>query len=215
MEKQEPLPNLHKEHYAVYEQKELKEADAEVERQATGARPMDPTRPWSGQPYGHRTRSQASFAKRQAQQEHHRQSKHQNEYCQVIVSTAVREALAHDSVPLPLRPYAETQHPYHPFTGPGCTGLSDETDSLLEEPGEQLAIDQSLSVCNSATLTPQTFSEESSILIQIARARGTASHAFREAQASHVGNRTLFSSPTVKTPISDEDTFQDAEEDNL
>ena len=133
----------------------------------------------------------------------------------MIVSTAVREALAHDSVPLPLRPYAETQHPYHPFTGPGCTGLPDETDSLLEEPGEQLSIDQSLSVCNSATPTLQTFSKESSILIQTIRARGKALCAFREAQTSHVGNRTLFSSPTVKTPISDEDTFQDAEEDNL
>ena len=52
VEKQEPLPNLHNEHYAVHEQKELQEADAEVERQATGARPTDPTRPWSGQPYG-------------------------------------------------------------------------------------------------------------------------------------------------------------------
>ena len=71
VEKQEPLPNLHIEHYAVYEQKALQEADAEVERQATGARLMDPTRPWSGQPYGHRTRSQASFAKRRVRQEHH------------------------------------------------------------------------------------------------------------------------------------------------
>ena len=71
VEKQEPLPNLHKEHYAVYEKKELQEADAEVERQATGARLMNPTRPWSGQPNGHQTRSQASFAKRRAQQEHH------------------------------------------------------------------------------------------------------------------------------------------------
>ena len=133
----------------------------------------------------------------------------------MIVSTAVREALAHDSVPSPLRPYAETQHPYHPFTGPGCTGLSDETESLLEEPGEQLSIDQSLSVCNSATPTPQTFSEESSILIQTIHARGKASHAFQEAQTSHIGNRTLFSLPTVKTPLSDEGTFQDAEEDNL
>ena len=53
MDKQEPLPNLHKEHYAVYEQKELQEANAEVEGQATGARLTDPTRPWSGQPYGH------------------------------------------------------------------------------------------------------------------------------------------------------------------
>ena len=141
VEKQEPLPNLHEEHYAVYEQKALQEADAEVERQATGARLMDPTRPWSGQPYGHQTRSQVSFAKRRARQEHHQQAKHQNEYRQVIVSTAVREALAHDSVPSPLRPYAETQHPYHPFTGPGCTGFSDETDSLLEEPGEQSLID--------------------------------------------------------------------------
>ena len=61
-EKHEPLPNLHIKHYAVYEQQALQEADAEIERQSTGARPMDPTRPWSGQPYGHRTRSQASFA---------------------------------------------------------------------------------------------------------------------------------------------------------
>ena len=64
VEKQEPLSNLHIEHYAVYEQKALQEANAEVERQATGARPMDPTRPWSGQPYSCQTRSQASFAKR-------------------------------------------------------------------------------------------------------------------------------------------------------
>ena len=133
----------------------------------------------------------------------------------MIILTAVREALANDSVPSPLRPYAETQHPYHPFTGPGCTGLSDETDSLLEELREQSLIDQSLSVCNSATPTPQTFSEESSILIQTIHARGKASHAFREAQALHVGNRTIFSLPTVNTPVSDEDTFQDAEEDNL
>ena len=63
VEKHEPFPNLHVEHYAVYEQKALEEADAEVERQATGARPTDPTRPWSGQSYGHRTRSQASFAR--------------------------------------------------------------------------------------------------------------------------------------------------------
>ena len=63
VEKHEPLPNLHVEHYAVYEQQALQEADAEIERQSTGARPKDPTRPWSGQPYGHRTRSQASFAR--------------------------------------------------------------------------------------------------------------------------------------------------------
>ena len=53
VEKQEPLPNLHIEHYAVYEQKALLEADAEEEIKATGARLTDPTRPWSGQPYGH------------------------------------------------------------------------------------------------------------------------------------------------------------------
>ena len=61
VEKHEPLANLHVEHYAVYEQKALQEADAEIERQATGARLTDPTRPWSGQPYGHRTRSLASI----------------------------------------------------------------------------------------------------------------------------------------------------------
>ena len=51
-EKQEPLPNLHIEHYAVYEQKALQEADTEVERKATGTRLTDPTGPWSGQLYG-------------------------------------------------------------------------------------------------------------------------------------------------------------------
>ena len=51
VEKQEPLSNLHVKHYAVYEQKALQEADAEVERQSTGARLTDPTRPWLGQPY--------------------------------------------------------------------------------------------------------------------------------------------------------------------
>ena len=66
VKKHEPLPNLHVKHYAAYEQQALQEADAEIERQSTGARPTNPTRPWSGQPYGHRTRSQASFARRRA-----------------------------------------------------------------------------------------------------------------------------------------------------
>ena len=63
VEKHEPFPNLHIKHYAAYEQKALQEANAEIERQATGVRPKDPTRPWSGQPYGGRTSSQASFAR--------------------------------------------------------------------------------------------------------------------------------------------------------
>ena len=125
----------------------------------------------------------------------------------MIVSTAVREALAHDSVPSPLKPYAENQHPYHPFTGPGCTGLSDDMDSVLEESGAQSSIDQPISACNSATPKPHAFSEESSILIQTICARGRASCAFREAQASYVGNRTLSQLPTATTPVSDEDTF--------
>ena len=133
----------------------------------------------------------------------------------MIVSTTVREALAHDSVPSPLKPYAENQHPYHPFTGPGCTGLSDDTDSLLEESGGHSLVDQPLSTYNSVTPTSHTFSEESSILIQTIHARGRASHAYREAQASHVDNRTIFQLPTVTTPVSDEDTFQDAEEENI
>ena len=48
VKKHEPLPNLHVKHYAVYDEQALQEADAEIERQSTGARPMDPTRPWSG-----------------------------------------------------------------------------------------------------------------------------------------------------------------------
>ena len=133
----------------------------------------------------------------------------------MIVSTTVREALAHDSMPSLLKPYPENQHPYHPFTGPGCRGFSDEMDSVLEESGTQSSIDQSLSACNSATPKPHPFSEESCILIQTIHARGRASHAFREAQASYVGNRTLSQFSTATTPVSDEDTFQDAEEENL
>ena len=44
-EKHKPLPNLHVAHYAVYEQQALQEADEEIERQSTGARPTNPTRP--------------------------------------------------------------------------------------------------------------------------------------------------------------------------
>ena len=66
----------------------------------------------------------------------------------MIVSTAIREALAHDSVPSPLKPYAENQHPYHPFTELGCTGLSDDTDSALEDYGVQSSIDHPSSACN-------------------------------------------------------------------
>ena len=177
VEKQEPLPNLHIKHYAVYEQKALQEADAEVERQAAGARPTDSTRPWSGQPYGCQTGSQASFAKRRARQEHYQQSKCQNDYRQVIVSTAIREALAHDSVPSPLKPYAENQHPYHLFTGPGCTGFSDDTDSALEDYRVQPSTDHPSSACNSATPRQDAFSEESSMFLQTIRTRGRASRA--------------------------------------
>ena len=133
----------------------------------------------------------------------------------MIVSTAVREALAHDSVPAPLKPYAENQHPYHPFTGPGCTGLSDDTDSVLEDSKAQHLIDQSLSSCNSATPGPHAFSEETSILLQTICARGRASCAFCEVQTLNVGNRTSSQLFTATAPVSDEDTFQDAEEENL
>ena len=133
----------------------------------------------------------------------------------MIVSTAVREALAHDSMPAPLKPYAENQHPYHPFTGLECTGLSNYTDSVLEDSGVQLSIDQSLSSCNLATAGPHAFSEESSILLQTICARGRASRAFQEAQTSNVGNRTSSQLFTATAPVSDEDTFQDAEEENL
>ena len=96
----------------------------------------------------------------------------------MIVSTAIREALAHDSVPSPLKPYAENQHPYHPFTGPGCTGFSDDTDSALEDYRVQPLTDHSSSACNSATPRQDAFSEEPSILLQIIHARGRASLAF-------------------------------------
>ena len=107
MEKQEKLPNLHIEHYAIFEQQALQDTDKEIQHQAEGARPKDPTRPWSLQPFGRRTRSQASFARQRAWQEQHRQSKCQQQFQQVIVTSAVQAALAHDTVAPPLKPYAE------------------------------------------------------------------------------------------------------------
>ena len=69
----------------------------------------------------------------------------------------MREALAHDSVPSPLKPYPENQHPYHPFTGTGCTGLSNDNDSVLEDHRAQPAVDPSSSACNSQHQTEMTF----------------------------------------------------------
>ena len=86
--------------------------------------------------------------------------------------------LAHDSVPSPLKPYAENQHPYHPFTGTGCTGLSDDNDSVLEDHRAQPSVDPLFSACNSATPNRDEFSKESSIILQNIRARGRASRAF-------------------------------------
>ena len=133
----------------------------------------------------------------------------------MIVSTAVREVLAHDSVPSLLKTYAENQHPYNPFTGTGCTGLFDDNDSVLEDHRAPLSVDPLSSACNSATPNRDEFSEDSSIILQNIHARGKASCAFREAQASNVGIRTLSQVPTVAIPTSDEDPFQDAKEDNL
>ena len=76
-------------------------------------------------------------------------------------------------------------------------------------------VDPLFSACNSATPNRDEFSEESSIILQNIHARGRASHAFQEVQASKVGTRTVSQSPTVTIPTSDEDAFQDAEEDNL
>ena len=54
-EKQEQIPNLHIEHYAIYEQHKLQDTEEEIQHQEEGARPKDPTRPWSLQPFGRRT----------------------------------------------------------------------------------------------------------------------------------------------------------------
>ena len=166
------MPNLHVEHYAIYEQQALQEADEEIQRQSTGARLIDPTRPWSGQPFGHQTRSQASFARRQARQELHRQSKRQQEYHQVIVTSAEQKALAQDSVHPLLKPYAENTQWYHPFTGTGCTGLLEEDESLLEDKRAQPSTDPLPSACNSATPNRNDVLEEFKIILQQVQARG-------------------------------------------
>ena len=90
----------------------------------------------------------------------------------------MQEVLVHDSVPSPLKPYAENQHPYHPFTGTGCTGLSNDNDSVLEDHRAQPALDPLSSACNSATPNRDNSTEDSSIILQNVRARGKASYAF-------------------------------------
>ena len=60
------LPNIHIEHYAHYKKHELQEANKEVERETREARPKDPTHPWTIQPFGGKTCSQASFARKRA-----------------------------------------------------------------------------------------------------------------------------------------------------
>ena len=54
-EKQEQIPNIHVEHYAIFEQHKLQDTDEEIQCETQGARPKDPTRPWSLQPFGRRT----------------------------------------------------------------------------------------------------------------------------------------------------------------
>ena len=132
-EKQEQIPNLHVEHYAIFEQHELQDTDEEIQCQVAGARPKDPTRPWSLQPFGRRTRSQASFVKRRARQELYRQSKCQQQYRQVLLTSAVQAALVDDTVAPTLKPYTENKDRYHPFTGTGCSGLSEEEEVTLED----------------------------------------------------------------------------------
>ena len=123
--------------------------------------------------------------------------------------------MAQNSVPPQLKPYAENQHPYHPFTGTGCTGLSDDAESVLKDHQAQPLIDSVASACNLATPDTDEFSEYSSIILQNVCTRGSASCAFQEAQALNVGARTLSELPTASIPTLDEDPFQDAEEDNL
>ena len=61
--------SLHIEHYAHYEKHEIQEADEEIKQEERGARPKDPTRPWTIQPIECRTHSQASFVRWWAWQE--------------------------------------------------------------------------------------------------------------------------------------------------
>ena len=152
-EKQEQLPNLHVEHYAIFEQHALQDTDKEIQHQAEGTRPKYPMRPWSLQPFGWRMRSQASFAKRRARQELYRQSKCQQQFRQVLVMSVVQVALVDDIVAPPLKPYAENKDRYHPFTGTSCSGLPEEEETTLEENCAQPLSDSSWSACDSACLT--------------------------------------------------------------
>ena len=142
-EKQEPLPNLHIKHYAIFEQHKLQDTDEEIQCQVAGARPKDPKRTWSLQPFGRRTRSQTNFAKRRARQELYRQSKHQQQYQKVLVTSAVQAALVDDTLAPPLKPYTENKDCYHPFTGTGCSGLSEEEEVTLEDNCTQPSSDSS------------------------------------------------------------------------
>ena len=71
-------------------------------------------------------------------QEQHLHEKRQQQSRQVILTSVAHAAHAHDIVSPLLKPYAENRSRYHPITGTGCTGLSDDdltefTDEISEE----------------------------------------------------------------------------------
>ena len=96
-------------------------------------------RPWLSCPFGRHTRSQASFAKRQACQEDYLQSKRQETFCPTVITLAVQNALSKHSVPKPLWPYTEYQLKYHPNVSTKCLGFNEATLPKMPEELAQLS----------------------------------------------------------------------------
>ena len=213
-EKQEQIPNLHIEHYTIYEQHELQDTEEEIQHQEEGARPKDPFPPWSLQPFGRRTQSQASFAKRRARQELYRQSKCQQQHWQVLITSAVQATLVEDTVPFTLKPYAENKSHYHPFTGTGCSGLSEEEEVILEDDCAQPSSASAHTACDSVTPNMTDVSEEFKVIIRNIHSRGITPRSVHDSQVSTVRGRSLSHITSMPIPPVDDDTFQDADEDD-
>ena len=130
-----------------------------------------------------------------------------------MVTSAVQAALAHDTVAPPLKSYAENTQRYHPVTGTGCSGLSEEEEPTLEDDHAQPSTDTVQSACDSATPHRTDTLEEFKILLRNTHCRGITPHSVCDTHVSMVGGRMPTPLIPSTTSTLEDDTFQDAEDD--
>ena len=108
----------------------------------------------------------------------------------MLVTLAVQAALVDDTVLPPLKQYAENKECYHPFTGTGCSGLSEEEKAKLEDDCAEPLSDSSRSACDSTMPNRTDVSEEFKVIIRNICSRGITPRSVHDTQVSTVGGRS-------------------------